>query len=613
MGAMHRWRLLSTLPPVLALIVCGSTAAAQSLYATMLNEKTVWQFSIVGAGTLAPLVPSNHPIAAAGMMAISPDGRSLYLAEGARIGQYDIGPGGELTPKSPAAAPIIGNTFNVAVSPDGKSVYATDAGGRVWQFDVGPGGTLSAKASPFVGAGTHPEAIAVSPDGRSAYVTDTSTEQVLEFDVGAGGELTPKAATPPATGHDPESIVVTPDGTSVYVGDYGESKNPSAISQYDVAAGGVLTPKTPAKFVAGEGSAYVAISPDGRSLYVSDDTAPEAEAVAQLDIGPGGRLSPKSPEFVKGPFGSTGIAVSPDGRSVYVAASESGSSPGPISEYAVGPGGVLTPRLPAAITAGLYPSTVAITPDQGPIASLTAGAARAGSATTLDGSASHALEGTLADYTWTFGDGTSANGPAASVAHTYSAAGSYPVTLTVTDSAGCSSSLVFTGQTAYCSLDPSAVAAATVVVHPPPVPSAPAGGPRLTGLAQSAARWREGGALAALSRARRVPVGTTYSFTLDTAASVTLTFARRAPGARRGGRCVAKHGHSKGRRCTRFLAAGTLSLSGHAGSDRIRFQGRLSRTRRLVPGAYRVTVVARGAGGLASTPAALTFTILPPR
>jgi len=609
---MHRGRLLATLTLVLAVLMSGSAAAGQSLYATMLNENTVWQFSVVGAGSLAPLVPAHHPIAHVGTMAISPDGHSLYLAEGTQIGQYDIGPGGELTPKSPADAAIIGNTFYLALSPDGTSLYADDSGGRVWQFDVGAGGKLSPKPAPFVGVGTHPAAIAVSPDGHSAYVTDSGTEKVLEFDIGAGGALTPKAAAPPATGHDPESIVVTPDGRSVYVGDYGESKNPSAVSQYDVGAGGALTPKTPAEFVAGEGSAYVAVSPDGHSLYVSDDIAPEAEAVAQLDIGAGGRLSPKSPEFVKGPFGSTGIAVSPDGRSVYVAASETGSSPGPISEYAVGAGGLLTPRLPASITAGLYPITVAITPDQGPVASLTATAAAAGSASTLDGSGSRAAEGVLADYSWTFGDGTSANGPAATVAHTYSAPGSYPVTLTVTDSAGCSASLVFTGQTAYCGLDASAVANTTVIVPSATAPPHAAGAPRLTALAQSAARWREGRALAALTRVRRVPVGTTYSFTLDTAASVTLTFARRSPGVRRHGRCVAKRGGAKGPRCSRFVTAGALALSGHAGSDRIRFQGRLSRTRKLVPGTYRVTVVARGRTGLASTPATLTFTILPP-
>jgi len=59
-------------------------------------------------------------------------------------------------------------------------------------------------------------------------------------------------------------------------------------------------------------------------------------------------------------------------------------------------------------------------------------------------------DGTVASYAWTFGDGgTSA---AQNPSHTYAAAGSYPVTLTVTDNAGASSSP--TSQTATVSAPP---------------------------------------------------------------------------------------------------------------------------------------------------------------
>lgn len=55
-------------------------------------------------------------------------------------------------------------------------------------------------------------------------------------------------------------------------------------------------------------------------------------------------------------------------------------------------------------------------------------------ACTVDGSASSDPDGTVAAYAWTFGDGTSASG--ATAAHTYAAAGTYPVQLTVTDDDG---------------------------------------------------------------------------------------------------------------------------------------------------------------------------------
>jgi PKD repeat protein len=52
----------------------------------------------------------------------------------------------------------------------------------------------------------------------------------------------------------------------------------------------------------------------------------------------------------------------------------------------------------------------------------------------LDGSSSSDPDGTVASYAWTFGDGTTAAG--ARVSHAFPQPGSYPVTLTVTDTQG---------------------------------------------------------------------------------------------------------------------------------------------------------------------------------
>jgi PKD repeat protein len=58
----------------------------------------------------------------------------------------------------------------------------------------------------------------------------------------------------------------------------------------------------------------------------------------------------------------------------------------------------------------------------------------AGSATSFNGSASSESGGTIASYSWTFGDGASGTG--VSPNHVYSKSGSYSVSLTVTDSFG---------------------------------------------------------------------------------------------------------------------------------------------------------------------------------
>ena len=245
---------------------------------------------------------------------MSPDGRSVYVSDLAGFGsilQYSVGPTGALTPKAPPSVATVptGGT-RLAVSPDGRSLYATGTG-AVLQYTIGAGGALSPKSPPAVPVGrdafTELVDVAVSPEGRSVYVTDAEAlagvrGRVLQFTAGADGALSPKSPPSVTAGMDPFDLAISPDGLSVYATDSGLA---GRVLQFTAAVDGRLAPSTGA---------------------------------------PAGMFP-------------LGIAVSPDGRSVY-AANAGGDT---ISQYAVGPGGALTPRSPGAVPAGVNPIEIAVT------------------------------------------------------------------------------------------------------------------------------------------------------------------------------------------------------------------------------------------------------------
>ncbi len=135
--------------------------------------------------------------------------------------------------------------------------------------------------------------------------------------------------------------------------------------------------------------------------------------------------------------------------------------------------------------------------------------------------------------------------------------------------------------------------------------------PAVSGFSQSATRWKRGGSLPHVS-STSAPVGTTFSFTLNEPATASLAFTEHVAGRRVGGRCIAVTGGNTSKpKCKRTVSAGSLPFSAHAGSNKVRFQGRLSSAKRLRPGTYGVAVSARDSHGVESLAQSLSFTIVP--
>jgi hypothetical protein len=192
--------------------------------------------------------------------------------------------------------------------------------------------------------------------------------------------------------------------------------------------------------------------------------------------------------------------------------------------------------------------------------------------------------------TWNFGDGATVGG---NTSHAFLAAGPHVVTITAMDSAGNATSQN-----------------GTVLVT-----GLPGGGaisrPALTKVSETNSVFRVGVRPTAIASAKkgRAPIGTTFRFSLDRPADVTIAFSRSTVGRRSGGRCVKltkRLAHAKP--CTRVVKAGVLTRHGNPGINSVAFTGRLGRAP-LQPGGYRATFIAR-AGNMSSLPSNLRFRVV---
>jgi DNA-binding beta-propeller fold protein YncE len=449
---------------VLAAAPAAASAAPKGAFVSDQGTSQIYQLTI----SASQMLSYNGSVTGAdgpADEAVTPNGRYLYVSDdgeygsgsGTTVSQYSISSSGTLTPLSPPTAATGTGPVQVAVSPDGKNAYVANfVTGSLTEYSIASDGTLSLIGTLTSGY-AFPEGVAVSPDGSSVYVADIDAGKIFEYDRGSNGLLTAKspASVPFSAGAVPD-LGFTPDGKYLYV-----SGNNGSIDEYSVGSGGQLT-ALPVPSVAADDLWGLIVSPNGQNVYASGGSGcgDGGGDVYQYSIGSGGELTPLTPAALS--TDGCGMPwMTANGASLY--APDQAQS---VYQFAVSSGGALSPKTPNAVSDSDATSLFALTipPDQGPVAAFSEKAGKAGKATKFNASKSSDSDGTVASYHWSFGDGSSVTTTSATVSHTYKHAGKHTVTLTVTDDSGCSTTQVFTGQTAYCNGTSAATISHTVKI-----------------------------------------------------------------------------------------------------------------------------------------------------
>jgi streptogramin lyase len=496
-------------------------------------------------------------------LAPGPDGNVWFTEYGAaKIGR--ITPVGTIIEyETPTAA---SGPFRIALGPDGNLWFVELKADKIGR--ITPGGAITEFELPV--AKSEPLDIATGPDG-DLWFTEGETNKIGR--ITPGGTITEFEIPTAASG--PEGITTGPEG-NVWFTEYFKNN----IARVDPAAVSPGTSKGITEFpipIAESHPEWITAGADGNLWF----TETSKNQVARIT--PAGTISEF--EIPTANSDPAGIAPGPDGNLWLTEYNFAGNkvarvgagAPEPLLSTPVVSGGaqagaVQSCNVAWATWASLQPSFSTFSFD--------------GYRWFLDG----VQVATGQSYT-----PTSANvGHALSCAETVT----YPLPFFVTS---------------------SAVSAAVTVVAAPPPPLLPVHlcrcaplriFPRITAASESHRIWREGGKLAKITK-KRPPVGTTFSFTLNQQANVSFAFTQQVAGRKVGRKCVAqtKANHPK-RACSRTLTRGTLPLTGHTGANKVAFQGRLSRSKKLQPGTYTLVIVATNPGGQRSSPRQLTFTIL---
>jgi len=238
----HAGTVVQTIPQPGAFLGLAFSPDGRALYASGGNEDVIYRYAwrdkqaaLVDAVVLAPKEPGKDGTRFPAGIAISPDGRRLFVAENLAdtLAVVDVDGKRVVQRLQTGAYP-----YAVVVSPAGE-VYVSDWGGNtVSVFAPAEGGALRDRGR--ITVGRHPSALLLNHGGSRLFVASASTNSIAVVDTRTGRVLTHLLDPPPGgpnQGSTPNGLALSRDGLRLYVAE--ADNNAVAVFQLSAQTSGV--------------------------------------------------------------------------------------------------------------------------------------------------------------------------------------------------------------------------------------------------------------------------------------------------------------------------------------------------------------------------------------
>ena len=268
----------------------GVVVSATKIYVANSASRTV---SVIDR-TSGAITTINNVVSTPTGIALSPDGTRAYVSGNNAVSVIN-------TATNAVVATITtngGQSYAVAVSPNGQRVYVTNTGtNRVSVINTATNAVIA-----NVNVGNVPAGLSVSPDGARVYVANYGSNTVTVINTATNAVV----GSPISVGTNPFMVAFSKDGTRAYVSNWG-SNNVSVINTT------TSTPSVISSIAVGANPFGLTVSPDGSLLYVANGN----DTVSVINTRTNAVLNTLTVDSA--PENNWHyVAVSPDGRQIYI-------------------------------------------------------------------------------------------------------------------------------------------------------------------------------------------------------------------------------------------------------------------------------------------------------